>query len=551
MSASLKSRYVIERTSDAGARSRAHLTVLWKLLGRKIQFHPSFMRITDSATASLMLSQAFYWTRTWLNDRPELDGWFHKRTEDWQNETGLTRKEQETARKVLRNTGFMDERRQGMPAQLHYQINLEHIVGAIQPSPTPPLPQSFDWNDEVAIFELLGRPIVFHRHLVDVTGSTTAALMLSHCISQTSRILAKRPDGWFWKTQDDWHKEIGLSRWEMDTARAKLRDLGLLEEKRVAIATHDASRIIHYKINLHRLEQTISELRAGENTSKVKQIKEEWKTGNQVCGIPAICTVENGQSSMRDSRNLYCGKRAICTVENGQSSMRDSRNLYCGKRAICTVENGQSSMSENLTTDCPKTTLLYKEAVITTENIKLQQQPFSQISSSQAAHPPECGGGELIYPKQILPELREAIGQRLLAHTTPSIAQQVLDVLANAYQQPKGVSNPVALAAALLKKIKEGSFDPLPGLQIALQRKRGQEIQAVLEERRKAIPDVFTTESAGMQTPQTLPDKKHIPEEAREFIDRFLKKPSPPAPTAQNTRAGLILLKPGSCIRKR
>lgn len=64
------------------------------------------------------------------------------------------------------------------------------------------------------MFELLGSPIVFHRSLVDIIGSATASLMLSHATVQTARILKRRPDGWFWKSRDEWQRETGLTRWE-------------------------------------------------------------------------------------------------------------------------------------------------------------------------------------------------------------------------------------------------------------------------------------------------------------------------------------------------
>jgi hypothetical protein len=74
---------------------------------------------------------------------------------------------------------------------------------------------------------LLQRPIAFHRIFVDVTGSVTAALMLSQAVYWSDK---GDDDGWFWKKQAEWEKETGLSRREQDTARLRLRQLGVLEE---------------------------------------------------------------------------------------------------------------------------------------------------------------------------------------------------------------------------------------------------------------------------------------------------------------------------------
>ena len=72
-------------------------------------------------------------------------------------------------------------------------------------------------------------PIAFHRVFVTLTGSVTAALMLSQAIYWTRR--TDDADGWFWKTQSGWEKETGLTRYEQESARERLRALGFWEEK--------------------------------------------------------------------------------------------------------------------------------------------------------------------------------------------------------------------------------------------------------------------------------------------------------------------------------
>ena len=86
-----------------------------------------------------------------------------------------------------------------------------------------------------AVFDLLGSGCVaFYPRLADLTGSVTAALLLGQCLYWTDRVLRQQPerDGWFWKTAVEWRQEIGLTRREQETARCRLRALGLLEEKR-------------------------------------------------------------------------------------------------------------------------------------------------------------------------------------------------------------------------------------------------------------------------------------------------------------------------------
>ena len=80
-----------------------------------------------------MLSQAVYWaTRTGEND-----GWFYKTQADWEAETGLSRYEQESARKALKERGILSEELRGLPAKLWFRINPEELVAHLQPSLRP------------------------------------------------------------------------------------------------------------------------------------------------------------------------------------------------------------------------------------------------------------------------------------------------------------------------------------------------------------------------------------------------------------------------------
>ena len=75
---------------------------------------------------------------------------------------------------------------------------------------------------------------MFHRCLVPVTGSVTAALMLSQAIRDTED-LDPLAGGWFSKSQEQWAEATGLSRWEQETARRALRQAGLIEERRIGM----------------------------------------------------------------------------------------------------------------------------------------------------------------------------------------------------------------------------------------------------------------------------------------------------------------------------
>jgi len=93
-----------------------------------VTFHRSLVGVTGSVTAALMLSQAIAWTETLT---PDEGGWFTKSQGDWADATGLSRWEQETARRVLRDADFMEERKSGLPAKLWFRVRQAQIWKAL------------------------------------------------------------------------------------------------------------------------------------------------------------------------------------------------------------------------------------------------------------------------------------------------------------------------------------------------------------------------------------------------------------------------------------
>lgn len=101
--------------------------VIQATLSRPVAYHSIFARIAESTTAGLMLSQAWYWTK----HSEHRDGWFWKTQQEWRTEVYLTRYEQETARRTLRQLGLLDEERRGSPAKLWFRVNLDKLYARI------------------------------------------------------------------------------------------------------------------------------------------------------------------------------------------------------------------------------------------------------------------------------------------------------------------------------------------------------------------------------------------------------------------------------------
>lgn len=98
---------------------------LSRLLTKPIGYHRIYAEICDDVLAGVMLSQGVHWS----NHTTEDDGSFYKTQEEWFEETALTRRNQEAARKTLR--GLKDaegnpcwiEKLKGVPAKLYYRID--------------------------------------------------------------------------------------------------------------------------------------------------------------------------------------------------------------------------------------------------------------------------------------------------------------------------------------------------------------------------------------------------------------------------------------------
>ncbi|MCC7548152.1 MAG: hypothetical protein IT532_10335, partial [Burkholderiales bacterium] len=222
------------RVADEEPRGRqaafdaAPLSVIWPLLGRHIAFHRRLVDLTSSVKAALLLSQSVYWTRHG-RDIAQTAGWFHKTSEQWEMETGLSAKEQASAREVLRGLALLEDERMGIPARLHFRLNVDEL-GMRLADRIACHPHAADWRDRVVLAELLGPSVAFHRTLADVAGGVHAGLMLSRALHLTRLQARHRLEHRISSSAARWFEEIGLSRREQETARRDLVRTGLWEE---------------------------------------------------------------------------------------------------------------------------------------------------------------------------------------------------------------------------------------------------------------------------------------------------------------------------------
>lgn len=92
-----------------------------------IAFNKHYVFLGCGINGALMLSQLVYWT----SRTKDPEGWIFKTQHEWTMETGMTRKEQETARKTLRNLGFLTEKKAGVPCRVYFRVERENLYQAL------------------------------------------------------------------------------------------------------------------------------------------------------------------------------------------------------------------------------------------------------------------------------------------------------------------------------------------------------------------------------------------------------------------------------------
>lgn len=89
-----------------------------------IAFHRSFVDITGAAMPALLLSAYLEQQEAALINA---DGWFEVNAADLEYRTGLSRREQAAARKILLDKQMILERKSAFPARLEMRIDFDRI----------------------------------------------------------------------------------------------------------------------------------------------------------------------------------------------------------------------------------------------------------------------------------------------------------------------------------------------------------------------------------------------------------------------------------------
>lgn len=419
----VKDSDLADRVFDASSGSHATvpLAVIWPLLGRHIAFHRRLVDVTTNVKAALLLSQSIYWTRHG-REIAENAGWFWKTAEQWERETGLSAKEQTTARYLLRHLSLVEERRMGIPARLHFRLSLNTLAARISDEAVL-LHGEQAITERAILTQLLGPSLAYHRTLAEVTGGIHAGLMLSRALHLTRQQLKRHMDAWICNSAARWSDEIGLTRREQETARRSLTRIGVWEETLKGIPPSMMARI--------RLEGLLSLLTAG----TAPGLSSEFSV-HQAYANGADWAAQKGETRLWE-HHIHVSPKAPKLF---------SRNRHhCFDKSAIVLIN------------------------ITTKDL-LQPQDASQ-TPLEATGP--IGGGDLIFPEQLLPD--EQVAAARLLRDCQGEAQALLDELAGRLKVRGVRRSPLAYLRALVARYVAGSFVPELGPRIAAQRSQREE----------------------------------------------------------------------------
>ena len=333
---------------------------LWRDLqmnNRPIAIYKGLVDRLGCVKSALLLSQMIYWTRKGVNVERD-DGWFFKTVEEMMFETGLSRKEQLTAKGKLKALGILDFKMAGVPAVPYYRLNLKGLTQFVV--------QSFEIrtrNDSLTLAdirsvhgvfeEFLSQRLPYHTILANIAGGINAGLMLSFLFQSLFNGYSQKVQGFVTKSIEQWQQQTGLSYKEQRKARENLLHRGLIKERHFYLSREIFTEI-QFDQCFKAFEQ-ISAMRVEYVNRKIEQ------------------------------------KRASLDVKKGVSSRTERSNTAVPKGEIQPYRKGEYSCAERSNTAVPKGQIqIYKttKGNTTFENhIEKPQQPQcpADLKSSQSA----------------------------------------------------------------------------------------------------------------------------------------------------------------------
>ncbi|WP_321944373.1 hypothetical protein [Paraburkholderia tropica] len=118
---------VAERGESCGLSEIVEEALL-STIDAPVTIHRVFIEICASLNAAAILTDLSFLER----ERAMPDDWIEVPQTEWKHRLGLSSKEQATARRLLRERGYLEEMRTGLPPRLLFRIDWQSIDRAIR-----------------------------------------------------------------------------------------------------------------------------------------------------------------------------------------------------------------------------------------------------------------------------------------------------------------------------------------------------------------------------------------------------------------------------------
>jgi hypothetical protein len=157
---------------------------------------------------------------------------------------------------------------------------------------------------------ILTRPVAFHRLFAAVGGSVGAGVFLSQLYYWSEH--TTDPEGWVYKTAEEWFDETMLGRHELDTVRKALKARGVIEEKLRGVPP-----VTHYRIRWDELFERLKTA-AQEHRERLERRRSAQFAGiRQIEMRAADQSAGNRQINLPESGKLLVGQRLLQRLHRG------------------------------------------------------------------------------------------------------------------------------------------------------------------------------------------------------------------------------------------
>jgi hypothetical protein len=387
-------------------------------------------------------------------------------------ETGLSRCEQENARKALSARGLLHEARRGMPARMHFRIDLDRL-GAIARAVGAGSTSAAGIGTIPLLRRLLGRPVALYRRLAWAAGSLSGGLLLSHLLLAYRKDLTLNgpSEGWLRYYPQLIGRHCQLSRYEIDGARSRLTERGFLEARYTK--TLPTNRVL--RLRFDRLIAAIEACHDGVAGVEPRDHDSLPHSAIQASDKPAIQTGAFRHPGKWTNRPTGIGRTANRQSPNPPTSRPVLPNSPSGANPHSHRVRGLSSRAS----EKPQ---------------EINPYPPPAPAPAQPAESDANGGWRrsrndsepgpprpLVFSGKLLPA-EQAIARQWLADIDPDLRQLVLDEHSGMVRA-REVWNPLGYLQTLIQSARAGRFTPTIAFRVAQSR---QEALARAEAQRRS-----------------------------------------------------------------